>query len=201
MGLQIDQEQQGAVRILALSGRLDTETATDLELAIQDLLGAGEQHFLVDLTNIGYVSSAGLRVLLGTAKQLEGGKGTLRLCGLNPSVTQVFDVAGFTKLFAIFSTRAAALGKHPAAKADAQLARDVANLIGAGEAPASNPKSGDIARSAAQLLGAKPAPATEAPKAKLATPPPPPRQAPKRPTPPEAKPGLLGKLRGLFGGK
>jgi len=86
MAIDIQQEQLGAMRILGLSGRLDTETAVDVELALQDLLGAGERQFLIDLAGIGYVSSAGLRVLLGLAKQLEGGKGTLRLCGLNASV-------------------------------------------------------------------------------------------------------------------
>lgn len=198
MGLEIAQERRGSVHVLALSGRLDTETSTDLELAVQDLLNAGERHFVLDLSRIGYVSSAGLRVLLATAKQLDSGKGTLRLCGLNSAVKQVFDVAGFSKLFAIYATQAAALEKHPGAKADAQLARNVAQLMGAsGTAPtAANPKTGDIARSAAELLGAKSAPAAERPK----TPPPAPRPAPKRPAEPE-KPGLLGKLKGLFGGK
>jgi anti-sigma B factor antagonist len=201
MGLEIAQERRGSVHVLALSGRLDTETSTDLELAVQDLLNAGERHFVLDLSNIGYVSSAGLRVLLATAKQLDGGKGTLRLCGLNAAVKQVFDVAGFSKLFSIYSTQTAALEKHPAAKPDAQLARNVAQLMGAGgAAPSSaNPKAGEIARSAAELLGAKPSTAAVE-KSKPKTPPPPPRTAVKRPAEPE-KPGLLGKLKGLFGGK
>ncbi len=95
MGLEIAQELEGAVRILALRGRLDTDTSADLELAMQDLLGAGERVFLIDLREVGYVSSAGLRVLLAVAKKLEGSKGSMRLCGLNPAVAQVFDVAGF----------------------------------------------------------------------------------------------------------
>src|ERR1700759_3939678 len=72
-------------------------------------MNAGERNFLIDMSGIGYVSSAGLRVLLATAKQLEGGKGSLRLCSLNASVKQVFDVAGFSKLFSIFANRDAAL--------------------------------------------------------------------------------------------
>ena len=65
MSIEIQQEQIGTVRLLALSGRLDTETAVDVELALQDLLAAGEREFLIDRSGIGYVSSAGLRVLLG----------------------------------------------------------------------------------------------------------------------------------------
>jgi len=118
---QIGQGQPGSVRVLALAGRLDTETAVDVELALQDLLGAGEREFLIDLSGIGYVSSAGLRVLLSLAKQLDGGKGSLRLCGLNAAVTQVFDVAGFSKLFAIFPDRAAALPSNRKPKRRAAL--------------------------------------------------------------------------------
>jgi anti-anti-sigma factor len=113
VAIDIQQEEVDGTRVLALTGRLDTETSADVELTLQDLLAAGERNFLVDMSGIGYVSSAGLRVLLATAKQLEGGKGSLRLCSLNASVKQVFDVAGFSKLFSIFPTRDSALGSAP----------------------------------------------------------------------------------------
>jgi len=149
----IAQEQQGAVRILALSGRLDTETSADLELALADLQAAGATHFLIEMADIGYVSSAGLRVLLALAKQLDGGRGSLRLCELNAAVTQVFDVAGFSKLFLIYPTRAAALAGHAEAKPDPGLARSVAELIGAPESSeAASPDSAELARVAGQLL-------------------------------------------------
>lgn len=107
MALEIKDERNGSRCALVLSGRLDTDTAADLELAMQDLLNEGALDFVVDLAGVGYVSSAGLRVLLMLGKSIDG-KGSLRLSGLNPTVKQVFDVAGFTQLFAIFATRAAA---------------------------------------------------------------------------------------------
>jgi anti-sigma B factor antagonist len=211
MAFAIQQEQQGAVRILALSGRLDTETSADLELALQDLQAAGATHFLIDMADIGYVSSAGLRVLLALAKQLDGGRGSLRLCELNAAVMQVFDVAGFSKLFLIYPTRAAALAGHVEAKPDPGLARSVAELIGAAESSGSaSPESAELARAAAQLLSsgkgegvakktadpAKPkAPAAPSPKPS-ASPSPAPKTGPADPAP-----GVLGKLKNLFGGK
>lgn len=202
MALEIAQDRQGSVRVLALKGRLDTETATDLELVVQDLLAAGDRHFLIDLSSISYVSSAGLRVLLATAKQLDGGKGSMRLCGLNAAVKQVFDVAGFSKLFPIFATRAAALDKHPESQPDAQLARDAAQLLGAQSASAkSNPRANDVAQAAAKLLGAKGAAANESPKSKIATPLPPRRAVAKPHVPAPPKPGFLQRIRALFGGK
>jgi anti-anti-sigma factor len=201
VAIEIQQEQQGATRILALSGRLDTDTSADVELTLQDLLAAGERNFLVDLTGIGYVSSAGLRVLLATAKQLEGGKGSLRLCGLNPSVKQVFDVAGFSKLFALFPDRAAALGEPTkAVKPEVVLAQKVATLLGAkstSETP--HPKAAELAKIATQLLGLKPL-VGAAGKA-VPSPPRPAVKSPPKPKDDAPEGGVIGKIRGIFGGK
>lgn len=210
MAIEIRQEEQGDVRVLALSGRLDTETSADLELALADLQAAGATQFLIDMGEIGYVSSAGLRVLLALAKQLEGGRGTLKLCALNDSVKQVFDVAGFSRLFAIFPDRAAALGAAaPAAKAKPRddLARRAAGLLGAGEPPAgaANPDAEGLARAAAQLLGADKSAAKAAPAPGKSKPAARPDAAPaakpaSAPAPADA-PGVLGKFRNLFGKK
>lgn len=208
MAIEITQEQEGAVRILGLAGRLDTETAVDVELALQDLLAAGERHFLIDLSGIGYVSSAGLRVLLALAKQLDGGKGSLRLCGLNPAVNQVFEVAGFSKLFAIFRDRAAGLRDQPKIKPDAALAQKTASLIGATTTAvaAASPEAAELARAVAKLLGIKstapppPKPAAAIKPAAIAQPNPAVASSPAavRVAVPQ---GVMGKLRGLFGGK
>jgi anti-anti-sigma factor len=112
VSLEIADEKVGEVRVLALQGRLDTETSSDLELAMQDILQTGERQFVLDLSGIGYVSSSGLRVLLMLAKSVDG-NGRLCLAGLNATVRQVFDVAGFTPLFAIVADRAAALASFP----------------------------------------------------------------------------------------
>ena len=201
MAIEIQQEQQGATRILALSGRLDTDTSADVELTLQDLLAAGERNFLIDLTGIGYVSSAGLRVLLATAKQLEGGKGSLRLCGLNPSVKQVFDVAGFSKLFALFPDRAAALGEPTkAVRPEVVLAQKVATLLGVkstSETP--HPKSAELAKIATQLLGLKPV--VGAPGKSVPSPPRPAAKSPPKPKDGAPEAGVIGKIRGIFGGK
>jgi anti-sigma B factor antagonist len=224
MAIEIKQEQLGTLRILGLAGRLDTETAVDVELALQDLLGAGERQFLIDLGGIGYVSSAGLRVLLGLAKQLDGGKGTLRLCGLNASVRQVFDVAGFSKLFTILPDRNAALkslppsmtqamraAQAPAAKAELTLGQRVATLMNVpSRTPAPHPQAAEIAKAAAELLGVRhtaqqaaipAAVAAAAPSAKPAAGKPAPVAKPVAAPAAGDKPGFMGKLKGLFGGK
>lgn len=192
MAIQIAQEQLDGVRILALSGRLDTETAADVELALQDLLAAGERRYLVDLAGIGYVSSAGLRVLLALAKKLDGGKGELKLCGLNASVRQVFDVAGFSRLFAIFPNRDAAFGQAPKLRPEAELAQHAARLLGAGSLPAPpHAQAEALARAAASVLGLKPTAAAYVSAVGI---------TPVRAAPPPVKPaGFMAKLKGMFG--
>ncbi len=145
MALEIREESIGATRLLLLSGRLDTETSSDLELAAQDLMQAGERNFLLDLSGIGYVSSSGLRVLLMLAKSVDG-NGSLRLAGLNPTVRQVFDVAGFTPLFSIFADRAAALANLPPGPVA------TASSVSAAEPQVATTPAPDLATVAAQLL-------------------------------------------------
>lgn len=157
MALEIGEERVGALCVLALGGRLDTDTSADLELAIQDLLQAGQREYLLDLTKVGYVSSAGLRVLLMLGKAVETG-GSLRLCGLNAGVRQIFDVAGFTRLFAIDANRAAALANAPAAR------REAASAAGAAPSPPAEPAAPPSAAAPAPPpAAAPPAPAVAAP--------------------------------------
>ena len=145
-------------------------------------MNAGERNFLIDMSGIGYVSSAGLRVLLATAKQLEGGKGSLRLCSLNASVKQVFDVAGFSKLFSIFANRDAALAGMPKVKkAEKKAEPEPAKPARKAEAPPAPPP--------APKVEAPPPPKAEAPKAAPPKPVPPPPPAPK---PEPAKADVVG---------
>lgn len=195
MGLEIAQEEQDTLRILILRGRLDADTAADLELAVQDLLTSGARDFLIDLEGVSYVSSAGLRVMLALAKQLEGSKGRLRLCAIGPAVMQVFDVAGFSKLFVIVKDRAAATqgpGKQSALAAPsvAQLAARILRSTLA--TPPRSAQAEPLARAAAQILGVRQAGVGSA--AKTAA-------VPVAISVDRPKPGVLGKLRGVFGGK
>lgn len=130
MSLDIREESADPYRVLVLTGRLDTDTSADLELAVQDLLQAGDTRFVIDLAAVGYVSSAGLRVLLMLGKKVDG-IGELKLASLNATVKQVFDVAGFTQLFAIYADRASALGTKPKKVAESSLASSATRLLGA----------------------------------------------------------------------
>lgn len=155
--MNIVQESHGQVLLIAPSGRLDSETAGELELVLHDAQSAGRRHFVIDMAAVSYVSSAGLRVLLALAKRLDGGIGSVRLCAMNASVKQVFDIAGFTAMFALFPSRKAALDRHPhMLDASAALMDAAAALLGAGVKSETSSVDPSHAAAAAELLGVTP---------------------------------------------
>ncbi len=97
------------VTIAEFEGNLDTNTAPDAEERLGELLEKGVTKILVDFTTLNYISSAGLRVLLVTTKRLGGTGGSMRLCGLNETVDEVFEISGFSTIFSVFGTRDEAL--------------------------------------------------------------------------------------------
>lgn len=134
MSLEIQQSDLGSQKLMKLVGRLDTETSHDFELAAYDAQTAGASNFVVDLSGVTYVSSAGLRVLLALAKKIEG-KGSMKLTGLKGVVKEVFDKSGFARLFAIFPTLEAATGVAASAAPQAPsssggFANDVSKILG-----------------------------------------------------------------------
>lgn len=138
MSLEINTSDLGSVKLMLLNGRLDTETSADFELAAYDAHQAGTRAFVVDLSQISYVSSAGLRVLLALAKKLEGG-GELKLCGIKGVVKEVFEKSGFARLFSIYPDVQAATGSAvpvSAAPERNNVQSDAAKLLGgSGYAP------------------------------------------------------------------
>jgi anti-sigma B factor antagonist len=102
-----EERVEGAV-VVHLAGRLDTSTAPEVKTHLDTVVDEGADVVVVGLTDLDFMSSAGLRVLLATAKRLRP-KGTLRLFGLNPTVRDVFDVSGFSMILPVFEDEPAAV--------------------------------------------------------------------------------------------
>lgn len=105
--MDITTRTQNDVTIVAFAGSLDSATAPLAQQAFDGIVASGGRKVLVDFSGLDYISSAGLRVLLGTAKRL--GPGALRLFGLNETVGEVFQISGFSTILAVFATEAKAL--------------------------------------------------------------------------------------------
>ena len=107
--MEITTRTQQDVTLVAFAGSLDSNTSPQAQQALDGILAGGARKLIVDFTALDYISSAGLRVLLGTAKRLKGTGGALRLCGLNETVREVFQISGFATILAVFATEAEAL--------------------------------------------------------------------------------------------
>ena len=84
---------------LIVSGRLDTQTAPELENELDNIL-TGIKELIFDMTNLEYVSSAGLRVILKAQKAMNA-QGSMKLTGVNDSIMEVFDITGFLDILTI----------------------------------------------------------------------------------------------------
>ncbi len=107
--MEIAVRDAGDVKVVGIEGHLDTNTSLDAEAQFTQLLSQGVKKILVNFEKLEYISSSGLRVLLSTAKDLESGGGSLRICSLNENVQEVFDISGFSVIFSVFGTESEAL--------------------------------------------------------------------------------------------
>lgn len=101
--MEILQEQQGPIVILSLVGRLDANTSKDLEGKLLSLLATNNRLLIIDLGQLDYISSAGLRILLMVAKKLKTLDGSLALASLKDHIKEIFEIAGFLSIFQVFS--------------------------------------------------------------------------------------------------
>ncbi|MBR5231475.1 MAG: STAS domain-containing protein [Clostridia bacterium] len=97
--MTIHQNREEAKLTVAIEGRLDTMTAPELEKALEKIW-SGVSEFVLDMTRLEYVSSAGLRVIL-KAQKIMSRQGKMKLVGVNESIMEVFEITGFTDILTI----------------------------------------------------------------------------------------------------
>lgn len=103
--MEITESKRDGVVILAVAGRLDASNAGTLEEKLLALIATGTTRLVVDGSRLDYISSAGLRVLLVAAKRLTPTGGKISLSGLKDQIKEVFDIAGFSSIFAVYRTQ------------------------------------------------------------------------------------------------
>ena len=105
MSFEFQLDNQNNVQHLTLIGRLDSATFITLEKTINGLFSASGDRVLIDFSALSYISSAGLRLILVAAKRARRIEGRLILCGLSPSVREVFEISGFLKIMETIATK------------------------------------------------------------------------------------------------
>jgi len=90
--------------VVKISGRMDAVTAPEFEKALGAWIDESEKHFVVDLSSLEYISSAGLRSILIIAKKLKALNGKILLAAMEESVKEVFEISGFNSIIPIHDT-------------------------------------------------------------------------------------------------
>lgn len=97
--METSKNREGDKLTLAVSGRLDTTTAPELDAELKEAL-EGVTELVMDFSELEYISSAGLRVLL-TAQKTMNNQGSMELTGCNDTVKEIFEVTGFDSILTI----------------------------------------------------------------------------------------------------
>ena len=118
--MQILNEKSGEAVIFKLNGRLDSNTSPEFGKKIEQIIKAGSKYIIIEFKNLEYLSSAGLREFLNTAKALKKMDGRLVLCAMPDYIREIIEVAGFDTILLIVPTVDDALKKI---KTDARMAK------------------------------------------------------------------------------
>lgn len=101
--MKITTREIGPVQLITLDGRMDAMTSLEVEKTAKALMEAGHFKLVLDLSQVEYVNSSGLRVMMSVYKACHNHPdGDIRLAGVQPMVEQVMQITGFVTIFSSF---------------------------------------------------------------------------------------------------
>ena len=100
---------EGRVLLLQAWGRINFSNADVFEVQARRALAGADRDVIIDVSEVNYISTAGLRVLLHLWQDLKKENRTLHICALRPYIQQVFDIIGFNQIIPNHADVAAAL--------------------------------------------------------------------------------------------
>lgn len=108
--MDIQVKEMARVSLLTITGRVDSNTAQTLGEELRGQIDKGNKNLVTDLANVEYMSSAGLRELVGTLKTVKSTGGDLRIAAPSDRVREVLDLAGLESVFTVFEDVVSAVG-------------------------------------------------------------------------------------------
>ena len=99
--MKINTQKNDSNLVVALEGRLDTNTAGQLESTLNESLTSEVKDFILDFEKLAYISSAGLRVVLGAQKKMNANDGKMTVKNVNETIMEVFEITGFVDVLNI----------------------------------------------------------------------------------------------------
>lgn len=109
--VEINEKQKGEILILKIKGRLDAIASPYAEKKIFDYINNGQSKLLFDFSQVDYLSSAGMRLLLRTTKKLQTLSGKLVVCSVTTNVLDVLKMSGFDHVIELSKSEEEGLNK------------------------------------------------------------------------------------------
>ena len=97
--MTIEIKKEAKSLILKIAGRLDTTSAPEMEKAVNENI-SGVEELVIDMENLEYISSAGLRVLLSAQKTMNG-QGSMKVINVSDAIMEIFEITGFNEIMTI----------------------------------------------------------------------------------------------------
>ncbi len=107
--MAINIERDGGTVIAKIDGRLDGANAQEFQGDLTGAIEDSDRAVILDFENLSYISSAGLRVILITAKALRRQDAELAVCSLSDPIREVFEISGFDQIIPVRDTQADAI--------------------------------------------------------------------------------------------
>lgn len=112
--MKTDIRQGADATVIAVTETIDALTAPELTRTLSKQIAEGRCNLVVDLTAVEFMSSAGLRTLLGGVKEARTNGGDLRIASVNPGIDKVLRMSGFHNIAKVFPSSAEALASFQA---------------------------------------------------------------------------------------
>ena len=107
--MKIITNRDGEILTLKLKGRLDTNASMEFEQQVEESINQNTKNMIIDFSDLEYICSSGLRVIIQAAKKLKSFQGELVLCSMEEYIREVFEISGFDTFLKIFASKDEAL--------------------------------------------------------------------------------------------
>lgn len=107
--MEINRKKSEPAEIIMVKGRIDAQNSSILDENLKEAIKSGPGKIIINMNEVDYISSSGLRVMLSALKTVRLSGGDIKLSGLKPFVMDVFVVSGFNSIFDIYGSENEAL--------------------------------------------------------------------------------------------
>ncbi|EHQ35534.1 STAS domain-containing protein [Methanoplanus limicola] len=102
--MEINRKKSEPAEIIMVKGRIDAQNSSILDEYLKEAIESGSEKIIINMNEVDYISSSGLRVMLLASKKVKLSGGDIKLSGLKPFVMDVFVVSGFNNIFDFYDS-------------------------------------------------------------------------------------------------